>query len=437
MRTALACISFLILTAVPFTEAQELKRYYKDVDGDRPGSPGLVLVYDTFDCSGNPIDQIIDECDPKGTIKEVRTSKISPTTGEELDCVAGECCPRIDSNAKWKEKSCNDFCGMLNNPRPGICRVHDVTFKDYAGKDVTRSAGYCHCGPGSEKDSDGDDPFTPGCHGIYYRLNRGYDHPNCGGSANASPRDTRVDLCAAGGKILIEQNAGAPGSDVACAAGACCPELKTRQYDCSTACMTKQMLMTGSADAAQKVFGCCKTTKETCSLDKKDHDMAYCECDMNVCNPPTPTPTPTPIPTYDVEVPTPEITMVSPSPEPRCGNGVLEGGEICDDGNLNDFDSCSSTCIPSMPTVKPSMCGDGIIDPGEMCDDGNYSDLDGCSSTCSPSMPTVKPSMCGDGIIDPGEMCDDGNLSNDDMCLATCQMSWCGDGFCSRASGVR
>lgn len=31
--------------------------------------------------------------------------------------------------------------------------------------------------------------------------------------------------------------------------------------------------------------------------------------------------------------------------EPVCGNDILETGEQCDDGNLDDFDGCSSTCM--------------------------------------------------------------------------------------------
>jgi len=35
------------------------------------------------------------------------------------------------------------------------------------------------------------------------------------------------------------------------------------------------------------------------------------------------------------------------------------------------------------PTTGPAVCGNGIIEPGEMCDDGNVSDDDGCQGDCT------------------------------------------------------
>ena len=45
-----------------------------------------------------------------------------------------------------------------------------------------------------------------------------------------------------------------------------------------------------------------------------------------------------------------------------CGNGVVEPGETCDDGNLDDADGCDSDCQPT-----PAACGDGFPVPGERC----------------------------------------------------------------------
>src|SRR6185295_11438873 len=48
----------------------------------------------------------------------------------------------------------------------------------------------------------------------------------------------------------------------------------------------------------------------------------------------------------------------------NCGNGVIDGNEECDDGNLDDDDACLSTC-------EPNVCGDGFVDLGvEQCDLG-------------------------------------------------------------------
>jgi cysteine-rich repeat protein len=84
-----------------------------------------------------------------------------------------------------------------------------------------------------------------------------------------------------------------------------------------------------------------------------------------------------------------------------CGNGVMDQGEQCDDGNTRDGDGCSHVCLNE-------VCGNGILDPGEICDDGNNADGDGCSADC------LSKETCGNGIIDraKGEVCDDGIADN-------------------------
>ena len=73
--------------------------------------------------------------------------------------------------------------------------------------------------------------------------------------------------------------------------------------------------------------------------------------------------------------------MIGPQPgNPKCGNGVVEGSEQCDNGNTDSCDGCSATC----GTESGLTCGDGILNQacGEQCDDGNTGSGDGCSSTC-------------------------------------------------------
>jgi len=63
---------------------------------------------------------------------------------------------------------------------------------------------------------------------------------------------------------------------------------------------------------------------------------------------------------------------------PYCGDGIMDEGEECDDGNNENGDGCSATC---QLDVAP-YCGDGEIQEGEECDDGNNVGGDGCSSDC-------------------------------------------------------
>ncbi len=95
-----------------------------------------------------------------------------------------------------------------------------------------------------------------------------------------------------------------------------------------------------------------------------------------------------------------------------CGDGVQAGGEQCDDGNTQAGDGCSAGC-------RPEVCGSGVVDPGEACDDGNTAGGDGCSPACS------REPRCGDGIPDDGEACDDGNTASGDGCSAACVAEPC------------
>ncbi len=64
-----------------------------------------------------------------------------------------------------------------------------------------------------------------------------------------------------------------------------------------------------------------------------------------------------------------------------CGNGLVEAGEECDDGNTKSFDGCRADC--HLEEGQP--CGNGKLDPGEECDDGNHAPGDGCEPNCKKS----------------------------------------------------
>jgi cysteine-rich repeat protein len=157
-----------------------------------------------------------------------------------------------------------------------------------------------------------------------------------------------------------------------------------------------------------------------------------------------------------------------------CGDGILQAGEQCDDGNLTPADGCTGVCTiePGYKCPTPGKlcissvsqaCGDGKIEGGEACDDGNAQGGDGCSAICSVEagwscpnpgqkcVPIVTPSVCGNGTVESGEQCDDANTLSGDGCSATCKVEphwtcpqpgqpctrveYCGDGVLQAARG--
>ncbi|CAD8055706.1 unnamed protein product [Paramecium primaurelia] len=92
---------------------------------------------------------------------------------------------------------------------------------------------------------------------------------------------------------------------------------------------------------------------------------------------------------------------------PICGDGVINGNEQCDDGNLIEADGCNNKCefqchaacllcekgiclecdayqgFSEYLNQCASKCGDGLWEPlTEQCDDANNIDFDGCSKDC-------------------------------------------------------
>jgi cysteine-rich repeat protein len=111
------------------------------------------------------------------------------------------------------------------------------------------------------------------------------------------------------------------------------------------------------------------------------------------------------------------------TPGARCGNGVIDPSEQCDDGNGVSGDGCSVSC---QEETSPE-CGNGMLDAGEACDDGSSVSGDGCSESCE----LEADGECGNGMLEAGEACDDGNSANGDGCSASCEVETsaeCGNG---------
>lgn len=144
-----------------------------------------------------------------------------------------------------------------------------------------------------------------------------------------------------------------------------------------------------------------------------------------------------------------------------CGDGIKGADYLCDDGNVQSGDGCSSycaiesgfTCVIvgtlSVCTISVANreCGNGRLEPPEECDDyvnlggvlpfvagggaGATVNGDGCSTTCTIEVGfecsngnLARPSecweICGDGLNFGFWECDDSNTTPWDGCDENC-----------------
>ena len=144
--------------------------------------------------------------------------------------------------------------------------------------------------------------------------------------------------------------------------------------------------------------------------------------------------------------------------EPVCGDGRVDGDEVCDDCNTADGDGCAADCSAVEAnyaclnragdcTAEACFliveCGNGILEGDEACDDRNTTGGDGCAADCSAiedgwACPfagvACRAAECGDGFRVDLEECDDGNARNGDGCSRSCVLE---EGFACPTPGTR
>ena len=126
----------------------------------------------------------------------------------------------------------------------------------------------------------------------------------------------------------------------------------------------------------------------------------------------------------------------------HCGDGIINGDEICDYGENNGKTECAygeescKVCSKSCEESdgKTAYCGDGIINGNESCDDGENNGSYGyCRAGCY-----GEGERCGDGKVNGDEICDDGaDNGKYGFCASDCLSPGrrCGDGIIEKAYG--
>lgn len=119
---------------------------------------------------------------------------------------------------------------------------------------------------------------------------------------------------------------------------------------------------------------------------------------------PTPTPdpgiTPSPTPTPDPSV-TPSATPVpTVSPEPSVSPTVSPESTSTPSVSPSPTETATPTPTPAPSTgsgqISSLVCGNGIVEGNEQCDDGNLVDGDGCNSVCLKEL--IVPNDVGTGF---------------------------------------
>jgi cysteine-rich repeat protein len=100
------------------------------------------------------------------------------------------------------------------------------------------------------------------------------------------------------------------------------------------------------------------------------------------------------------------------APGAECGNGAIDDGEECDDGDMPPAgnDGCSATCTEEAgwtcsgtpSTCDAAACGDRIVAGAEACDDGNNNACGTCNLGCT----VATPGAAATGSISPGGAAD-------------------------------
>jgi cysteine-rich repeat protein len=118
---------------------------------------------------------------------------------------------------------------------------------------------------------------------------------------------------------------------------------------------------------------------------------------------------------------------------PSCGNGTVEAGEQCDDGNLVNGDGCNTDCKfscanPATDCPAPLPCNKAVCTAAKTCstapDAAQNGAACGAGLTCNNGACLGAGAVCGNGVIEAGEDCDFGAANGPGTgCESICKFS--------------
>ncbi len=298
---------------------------------------------------------------------------------------AGETCDLRDQNGV--------YCDTRSSAAGGAC-----TLSATCGADCRSTAPHCGDGivqtqsigtGGPVEECDGNAPQTSvsavcttgpvgkACRTnddcVYNQTARGFSLGTCGGAqVDHVCAENKVGRCAGGihdGAISTSPDCTCPAGQASCSSSVCGVAYRCIMYDTQR---TRSCLMPGATP-----------------VDNQCHWTPWSAC----------------------------------RPAHMCGDGIVDAGEACDDGNRNDNDACTNRC-----TVN--TCGDGVMNVGvEECDYG-ADNGHGCSSaeygsTCAACtnqcrMTASSGGYCGNNRKDGAEQCDGTDFGGRSGSTLTC-----------------
>jgi cysteine-rich repeat protein len=114
-----------------------------------------------------------------------------------------------------------------------------------------------------------------------------------------------------------------------------------------------------------------------------------------------------------------------------CGDKLIEGMEVCDDGNLIDGDGCDADCTfscvnPATDCPAAPVCQTNACNAAAICVTNNIAVDPGCiaPNSCQNGACQAPNAVCGNGMLEMGEECDFGASNGPNAgCESNCKFS--------------